>query len=354
VVIKLGRINQEEMEDSVEIGDDNLYDDTPESFEMPTIKLGLSPREQKDAEDIRPYTRGVGLVIGPPRSGKDLFSNVFTYKGKNYFEGIEIMRDERPRRPYGRYTLFNEEVLMGEISKMAAVARGDIPRQAKTEKDKKALSSLVDKWHTDRGKVKMKNSMMYFTEFWRYLLNRHPMNPMGIEVGGIIKTWGHIDTLVLGVAQMKHDLDRFTCLPYITYEVRCSWMLSVPYTAECKLYRTRYVSSMGTIETVSKRPTVIHVSGVKPRPEVGIRNANIEHAQSGLEKDIICAVHDLGIDANLHTIGKMLDFDNSKLDELYDTIIYLHINGVVRCLTYFDLFNSKSAVDLKPMARINM
>ncbi|KKN41648.1 hypothetical protein LCGC14_0721230 [marine sediment metagenome] len=253
-------------------GDADLFDDTLEPDEIYETRLnpGLSDAEVKEALRLYPFSRGVMIVTGMPGAGKDLYGNVLSWKLKRYFRDKKVLRDERPRRLYGWYEPFDETVLMEEFRKMKVVAVGGLPKEiSRTDTETITnVASISNKWFTSAGGVKLQNSVLYLTEFWRYMHNRNPFNPMGIAVGGILKNWRHMDLLVLGTAQQKQELDRISCLPYVTHEVRCQWAKTLPNTGVYHIYPVRYVGTAGVLEMKGKMINMI-IDGGRPRAELG-------------------------------------------------------------------------------------
>lgn len=252
----------------LEVLDDSLFDGEGNA-EVPTLELNpnLAPWEIEQAKSLRRMTRGVMLITGMPGSGKGLLANVIAWKLKHYF-GFRILRDDRPRKLFGNYTPFNEDTLLSDVAKMEEIATGDLPKEVRTKKAKQKLTEQLGKWRTIQGDVMMKNSVILLDEFWRYFHNRRPMNPMGILLGGVVKVWRHLDCLIIGISQQRKELDRFSCLPYVTHEVRVSWSVTRPDTADCTFFPVRYVGSRGILEVTGKKK-MFHVNGARPRPELG-------------------------------------------------------------------------------------
>jgi len=248
----------------------------PEQLYTLELRDGLTPAEVEEAKDIVRWLQGTGqfygiaglmLVTGMPRQGKGTFGNVFAYKLKKYF-GKRILRDDHPKPLFGEYALFNEDTLIDDVAKMNQIAKNDVPKEAKTKKKKAEMVDDIKKWTTEKGEVMLQDAVAVLDEFWRYMNNRRPMSPMNLALSGLIKMWGHTDTLYMGLAQRQHDLDRFTCLPYVTHEARCCWCKDRPDTVQVMLYRVMYSNAKQALVPVGK-PTRIFVDGGKMRPELG-------------------------------------------------------------------------------------
>lgn len=334
-----------------------LFDDTGIGDNLFELELnpGLTDEEIEDAQRVARMSRGCMLITGMPGAGKDLFGNVLLWKLKWLFKGIRTLRDERPRSLFGAYTLFDEDSLLEDVARMEQIAKGDIPKETRSKKAIKQLTEQIGKWHTAKGEVMLQGAALLLTEFWRYFHNRRPMNPMGILLGGVIKTWRHLDLLIIGIAQQKRELDRFSCLPYITHEVRVSWMASRSDTAECHLYQVRYIGTRGVLEVVSKKPTVYYVDGAKPRPELGIELIKrlddiVGDRLSSQEIDIVDAL----AQGHCHNLHEVLSATGLELDKTKTAIDSLIEKEIVSCKRYYDLYNSKSAIALRPRVKFSM
>ena len=261
--------------------DDDWGDDFEEApkEKLYTLELnpGLTESEIEEAHDIVRWLQGSGsfygiaglmLVTGMPRQGKGTFGNVLAYKIKKYFSGKRILRDDHPKSLFGSYTLFNEDTVIDDVAKMNQIAKDDVPKDARSKKQKAELVEDIKKWTTEKGEVMLQNSIVLLDEFWRYMNNRRPMSPMNLALSGLIKMWGHTDTLYMGLAQRQHDLDRFTCLPYVTHEARCCWCKDRADTVQVMLYRVMFSMAKSSLVPVDK-PTRIFVNGGKMRPEIG-------------------------------------------------------------------------------------
>lgn len=245
------------------------------------LNPGLTAAELDDAYTIVRWLQGSGmfygiaglmLVTGMPRQGKGLFGNVLAYKIRKYFKGKKIIRDDHPGQLWidkvGPYTFFNEDVLAADIARMNEIAASDVPTEAKTAKKKAEMVRAVAEWKSSTGEVLFQNAVALLDEFWRYMNNRRPMSPMNLAIGGIIKMWGHLDCLLMGLAQRQHDLDQYTCLPYVTHEVRCVWCREREDTVQATLYRVQYSNARRALVPIDK-PTRIFLDGGRFRDELG-------------------------------------------------------------------------------------
>ena len=251
--------------------EDSLYDDTPTIEDIYKYELndGLTDAEIEEAIRIAPFIRGVMIVTGLPGSGKDLFANWLAWKIKRYFRNRHVLRDERPRRLFGPYEPFDEKTVAEELNKLNELTSFQVDENMAGNKTRQMqISNLTDKWVTSQGNVKLQGAVLYLTEFWRYMNKRRPFNPMGMFLSGLLNTWRHFDLLVIGTAPFAHQLDRFTCIPLVTTDARCSWCTVRKNTTEVSLYPVAMVGSKGVLSAMGK-PLKIWVDGGKPRDCLG-------------------------------------------------------------------------------------
>ena len=248
------------------------FDDSPEVENLYELGLneGLHPELLEYAEKLKYMTRGVMIVTGMPGSGKDLWGNTMSWLIKTIFKDKKVFRDEMPRELFGYYELFDEITVMTEFARLADELDDEMPREIKRS-DAKAAKKIVDLsnlWMAKIGEEKLHNSVLFMTEFWRYMHNRNPFLPIGILMGKIIKRWRHLDLLIIGNAQQKRELDAISCLPYITHEVRCSWGINNPFAGGYRLYPVKWVSSSGVLEVKGKSKR-FRIDGKTPREFLG-------------------------------------------------------------------------------------
>ncbi len=242
-----------------------------------TLNENLQEWEVQEAWKIIRWLKGAGpffgiagvfLVSGPPRQGKGLFSNTLTWKILRYFKGKHCLRDDRPSELFGPYTLFNEDTLVADVARMTEVSEQDIVRTARKAKDKAKLKEQIGKWQATAGEILLQNSIVLKDEFWKDVNKRRPMSPMNLLFGGLMKMWGHLDMMLIGVIQQYHDLDRFTCLPFVNLHAKCIWCTSMPNTTEVNLYHVQWSEARQALIPIDKRPIRIFVDGGAPRPEL--------------------------------------------------------------------------------------
>lgn len=276
-----------------EVQEQEKFDTSPDAYSS-TLELqeGLDTDEVEEALQMAQFAKGgVMIISSPPRSGKDLLGHYFTWKLKRYFKNYRIIKDEKPRELFGDYTLFNREMVLNELVRMQTKATGGAPREVQKAKDDLKDFALVSKrspkqleeaerlsdlWLEAQKGILLQKGCLYVCEFWRYLHNRRPGDRFGIVLSGIMKQWGHLDLLVIGSAQLFHELDEYSCKPYVTWKVqaRPSEHNDNPSMPTKFVYQIQKVQFLGhrhnkaILEPVGK-PLWWGIDGGKKRPELG-------------------------------------------------------------------------------------
>jgi len=319
------------------------------------IAKGLSAEEIKQATILYKIFNGLwGLcvVFGKPGAGKDLFGNILTWKMKRYFPWKRILRDERPKELYGKYAgLFNEQVIKDDLDNMRLIAKG------KTLKENSLLlDKAADKWVTDKGEVLLKNSVLYLTEFWRYVYNREPHSPMNKTMGGIHKMKRHIDVLVLGTAQIESDLDKRTCKPFIDWRVDCYRLPDNPTSFGYAIQKVTYSAHRDVLDSIGK-PFAMSFDAGKPRSYLGDGKIKLRYnyIAETEEERVILLVLKAGID-NYEKLVEIIESEGDMTEaEILETLKILRFNKRKRAISYpcfFDLYNSKSAPQMRTSLKV--
>ena len=283
----LARLEQDDMEESP-------YDETPEPDDIYHLNLrpGLEDWEIEEARILAPFSRGLMLITGEVGAGKGTFANPFAWKMRRYFQK-PVGMDYMPRKLFDdyynapkvwnekkgkfdlaeKYFLFDENTLMKDLRNMHQVAMGqsnDLNKRVSEFENLKnsALKTLANKWIAEQGIVRMQNSVLVLDELWKYVHNRDPHNKMGRTIAGIIKIWRHLDLLMIGMAPRKDEIDVKACLRYITHEVRCEWMSTKKNTTKATIYPVRFITSRGNFN-ISGKPFVIYMDGGREREFLG-------------------------------------------------------------------------------------
>lgn len=367
------------LEEPAELQRSDLFDYSLGYDEDISVRFAahLSSAEREEASLLyqlfTPPNEAVGLwglcvVVGAPGNGKDTFGNILTYKLKRFFPHKRTLRDERPRPLYGEYAgLFNEAVIQDDLTKMREVAKGGGIADYNA-----ALEKAADKWVTEQGEVLLKHSVLYLTEFWRYCYNREPHNPMNKTMGGIHKQKRHLDTLVVGTAQQVSDLDRFTCLPWVDWQVTCVKSVAnitgfVYYVDRVRWDKRRRV--LVPLNPVSQTFPIAWDAG-KPRVDLGEGRVTLRRPRYRPETEeegiVLTVIKDIAEGGNAVTarITDVVDYIEEHGDmseeEVLETIKLLRFakdatgqpKRVVTFPCFFDLFNSKSAPQMRSSLKI--
>ena len=337
------------------VADPDLFDENKGYEDEASVQLaeGLTPEETNQAKILYNLFNelwGLCLVVGPPGAGKDLFGNWLSYTLKRYFPWKRIMRDEKPRKLYGEYAgLFNESVLAEDLARMRAVAKGVGIAELGAVMEKAA-----DDWVTKEGRVLLKNSVLYLTEYWRYCYKREPHNPMNKTMGGIAKEKRHLDCLILGTTQQVEDLDRFTCLPWVDWKVICS-------RASPKVNKTGFVFWVQKVKYDKRmmvllsigRPFPIAVDAGKPRSYLGdglIVVRKPKYIPETEEERVVLTVLNEGMTKYDELVNYIETYGDMGEGEILATLKELAFVRRKRAITYpcyFLIFNSKSAPQMR-------
>ena len=248
------------------------FDNSPDIAERGNFELvdDLTDVELDEALNIiLRLSKGICLVTGAPRTGKDLFANTYTWKQKTYLKDRTVYRDEIPREAYGEYELFNQSTLgmalldFEEQLEEEIIERGMSKRRLSQRAWGYIMSDIADRWLDENGEM-FRNSIIYLTEISRYQKNREPFKPVNIFLGQLWRRWGHYDMLAVLTTQWKKELDKTTCLPYVTHEVRCKWSMTRPNTGLYNIIPVRMVGRTGVFEVAGRRIPYT-IDGGKPR-----------------------------------------------------------------------------------------
>lgn len=248
------------------------FDDSPDVAERGNYELidDLTDEELEEAISILlPLSKGICLVTGAPGSGKDLFSNTYAWKQKTYLKDRHVKRDEIPRIAFGEYEPFNMSTLgmalidFEERLEEEVIERGMSTRRLSQRAWSYIMSDIADKWLDENGEM-FRNAIIYLVEVSRYQKNREPFKPINIFLGQLWRRWRHYDLLAILSTQWKKELDKTTCLPYVTHEVRCKWSMTRANTGIYNIVPVRTVGSTGVFEVAGTRIPYV-IDGGKPR-----------------------------------------------------------------------------------------
>jgi len=336
--------------------DPAMYDNTHGYDDETDIRFaeGLSENERKHATLLyRLFNElwGVCIIKGDPGSGKDLLGNYLSYNIKRYFPHKRILRDEKPRLLFGKYDgLFNDKILHEDLERMKSLARGDEARQTLKEYDNK-LEKAVNIWMSETGEVLLKNSVLYLTEYKRYCYNREPHNPMNKTMGAVHEGKRHLDCLVLGTVQLPKELDKFTCLPWVDWQVTCTRSMNNPTRFVYLVHKVKYDRRLDVLDILG-RPYPIPIDAAKPRSFIGdgkIRLRKPKYLPETEEERIILDVIKAGYDTYDSIVELLYDEGDMDEDEVLMTLKDLSFRKRKRVLDYpcyWRIYNSKSPLQI--------
>ena len=341
-----------------ELSPSDLFDESRGYEDETGVKFasGLTPDERRQATILyRLFNElwGVCLVVGDPGKGKDLFGNFISHQIKRFFPWKRILRDEKPRRLFGEYAgLFNDSVLADELARMMAVAKGVSIAQRGA-----VLEQAADDWVAgDKGQVLLKNSVLYLTEYSRYLYNREPHNPMNKTLGSIHKQKRHLDALIIGTTQLETELDKKTCLPWVDLKVTCTRSTANKTGFVYFIQRVKYDRRLNILVPLG-RPYPMAIDAGKPRSYLGDGRIIIKRASYAPETEeerVVLEVIKAGYD-NFEDIVDLIETQGDMSGgEILATIKELKFVKSKRVIDYpcdFGLFNSKSAPQLQTSLR---
>ena len=331
---------------------ESLYDESKGYDADINVRLapGLTEIEQRQARTLYNLFNelwGVCIVTGDPGSGKDTFGNYLSYILKRYFPWKRVLRDERPRRLYGEYAgLFNPRVLKDELQRMNEVASG-----AGLTKYDSELEKAADQWVAESGKVLLQNSVLYLTEYWRYVYKREPHSPMNKTMGGVHKMKRHMDCFIIGTVQLVTDLDRFTCLPWVDWKVTCVRSRADSTRYSFIVEKVRYDRYKEILINVG-RPFIIPLDAGKPRNFIGdgkiiIKKPN--YIPENEEERVVLEALKSGIDGYDELAQTLMDYSEMPESETLTTLKRLGLKlpferpkFVIDYPCFYKIFNSKS------------
>lgn len=345
------------------ITDSDLFDESAGYEDDTGIRLAsnLSEQERRQAGIYyRLFNElwGLAIVVGEPGAGKDVFINHTGYTLKRYFPKKRTLRDEKPRRLFGKYAgLFNRDSIAMDLAIMADSAKG-----VGATKIDAALEEAADEWVTERGTALLHNSVLLLTEFWKYVYNREPHNPMNKTMGAIHKMKRHINVLIIGGVQLVSDLDKRTALPFVDWRINCTRSSKDSTRYTFFIEKVVYDKRKDVLVAITK-PFPIPVDAGKPRSFMGdgrivIRKPDYkpETEEERIVLDVIKAGGDNyeQIVEFLETEGDMSEFET--LATLKHLCLRLPGRKPKFAISYpcvYHLFNSRSAPQIDSSLRMS-
>jgi len=294
---------------------------------------------------------GLAVLSGNVGHGKDVIANYVDWILKEAFPTKKIIRDETPRELFGEYTWFNKESdtplfnqvsLKEDLDKMRDLVKGT----KMTMKEREAiLEQAADDWVSEKGNVMLKNSVLYLTEFWRYLNLREPFSLMNKTMGGIHRVKRHLDLFILGTIQLITDLDKRNALPFIDWRIICRMSANNPTGFIGYVFKFNYNHIRGRIEMSPMPLTTIKVDGAKPITELGepITIINDLYKGNRNEQRVIDAIES-GI-TTFEDLKTEVKFRKREISIL-SILKHLFVNKIITYGCAFKIYNSKSATSI--------
>lgn len=328
---------------------DEFYDDS--EFigidDIPIILANPTRDERREAKFFKSIYRGIMYVGGGARQGKDLFGMVMAYLMRRYF-GRPVLLDCKPRRLFGEYTYFNPELMMNEISKMARLSTVETGQKEMPldKNQEKAFTEASNEWIED-NKVKFQNAIIYLSELGRYCPRRNPHNRVNRFIGALNSQWGHLDFLMVGTHLQQNEIDLTTYMGKVKLWVNCTWMISRQDTTHATIVREMYLDDSAVIN--ASLPVMnYYVNGGKPREFLTHEKTYFKITPYGQRQrnghDILAYLDKYGV-KQADVIANRL---GANVPETLEALFKLSLSGCVIGNRFFDLYNSKGFVNLKP------
>ena len=205
-------------------------------------------------------TASLMLVSGEGGSGKGVMMNMLAWKFKRYFPGCKTILDYLPRRPMGKYHLFNQDFIVNQVDRMAKIANGECSNAD-------AFKEKMKTWVSSDGEVLLKNSIQCYDEYRRYHNKRRPHNPMGILLTDQYNISRHLDTLIVGATVKPGELDEKSCMPHVKYHVKMQVDTKNDHIFIATINWVRWSTIEGRFIILGKYS--FPVNAAKPREELG-------------------------------------------------------------------------------------
>lgn len=250
---------------------DEYYDDTDleHLYQIPIVYDNPTRLQKKEIELYKTLYRGVMMIWGKARSGKDLFGVTFSKLNKIYF-GRPVLLDFKPKRLFGEYIPFDPLVMVKEINKMAKQTKfadkshniNDVDTEM-TKTEEEYFANYTEEW-LDSNETLFKNAIVYLSELKRYCYKRNPHSRINKAIGSLNDIHGHLDLLVMGTHTDYTEIDSHTYLSKTTIWANCKWSVTRLNNTRVVIRRGSYISEMGSFD-VSLKPFVYWVDGAEPR-----------------------------------------------------------------------------------------
>ena len=293
---------------------------------------------------------GLVLISGERGFGKDLLLNYLAWITYRSFDK-KLLRDEKPRELFGLYDgIFNEEVLSDQINKMNAEAKG---LKTWTEKDE-LMSRIAEEFVMSKEAQDLfSNSILALTEYWKYVYKREPHKPMNKTMGAIHKMLRHYPSIIFGSIQIISDLDKYTCHPFINYEIRANRSQTNRTGFIYMVYKCKYHQTSGV--NISPYPIdVIKLDGARPVTELGMPIEIIDSGYVGskVEMKLLDAIRSgvVTFEDLVREVKYRRRDDTTVLKVL--KYLFMHKPKVINYGCWFNIFNSRSKPQISGSKRI--
>jgi hypothetical protein len=275
------------IEDVFKLDEDVLYDESNDTLTNGRLRVrpNLSDEDYEDAKFWAQYSRGLMLITGEPGAGKGITVHMIAKKMSYYFGKLAIL-DTRPRKIFGSYMPFSEEMLAEQIERMSEMEngvprpyvvkglteidfmenaddyleykklspveqyeelqlKGRVPQDAVLQdynKRRNEFTATVEfkpyvdadgKWITSRGEMFLRNSVVMMDEFGSKYMSRLSSPTMAIKqiLLKLFNFWRHMHCLMIGVGVSLEDFDR-KCFPKVVWQAHCTRLSELYAPAE--------------------------------------------------------------------------------------------------------------------------
>jgi len=258
----------DKLEDSLRYAED---EDNLKDFPIRGGYENLSYKAKKFVDLLRTISRGTMLVTGEVGAGKDLFAIMITFLFRHLMFR-RVLLDFKPKKLFDmgdspKYVLFNAQVMMQEINKMAKAAGVE---GIQTSQDQEEYDDFIEeatvKWALEgEGLTLLQGAVVYLQELKNYCYNRESNRRFNKFIGKLNAVVRHIDALIIGTHVKENEIDVKTFLQYAKIRAHCTWCLSKPNTTEVKIRRLALATADAVYSNIEGRPVTIYVNAVEPQ-----------------------------------------------------------------------------------------
>jgi len=246
-----------------------FVDDTDDMGDFP-LRPGLNWRARKESEIYRTIARGTMLVSGERGSGKDLFAVSTAYMMKYYFNR-PILLDFLPKRAFGPYSLFDANIMMREIRKMAKKTGVEgIENAVDRDEYEEWVGEATRDWALEgEGYDLLRNAVLVLSELKRYCPKREPHRKVNKFIGALNTVVRHLDMLIIGTHVFENEIDRFTFMQYANIRAHCEWLMTRPHTTRVSITMTSVIGAADSYTGFVGRLPPLDIDGKAPREFLG-------------------------------------------------------------------------------------